>query len=189
MKKSDWKLLYNPFTRIAGWKAFFMGLPIVCLTVILGWLTGTMAYGLEVKAVGGFELWRGFYFTGTGIACTVAVMYLTGSIFSKGVRFQDILGTVTLARTPYLLSPLMGVFMNKDFMESFEAGIQAGDLGVIDWSGMALSGIFMISVSVWAVAMLYHAFRVSTDLKGPKCTLLFILSLLVSEIIMLVILW
>lgn len=187
--KSNWKLLYNPFTKVAGWKAFFIGLPIVCLTVVLGWLTGTAAYGLEIKSGGDFPLWEGFLATGTGLACTIVVMYLIGLIFSKGVRFQDIAGTVMLARAPYILSPLLGLVGGGNFGVEVMEAVRTLDLSLIDWGRLGWISIISLVISVWAIAMLWHAFRISTNLKGTKAVLLFILALLLSEIIMLVILW
>lgn len=187
--KNNWKLLYNPFDRIAGWKAFLAGLPIVCATVVLGWLTDTVAYGLEVKTGGGISLEKDFIFTGVGLACTVIIMYVVGLIFSKGVRFQDILGTVTLARAPYILSPLVGLLADPDLDIQMEEMMQTGNMGAINWSSILFISLFAIVVSVWAVALLYHAFRTSTGLKGGKCAGLFIFSLIASEVVMLCILW
>ncbi len=186
--KNNWQLLYNPFTKIAGWRAFFIGLPIVCLTVILGWLTGTAAYGLEIKT-GEFSLGEGFLATGTGLACTIVVMYLIGLIFSKGVRFQDIAGTVVLARAPYILSPLLGLAGGGSFGNEVTEAVRTLDLSLIDWGQVIWISILSLAVSVWAIAMLWNAFRISTNLKGAKAVLLFILALLLSEIIMLAILW
>lgn len=185
---SNLKLLYNPFTRMAGWGAFFAGLPIVCATVVLGWLVNMAIYGLEIKSGGEFTLLQAFAATGTGLACTVGVIYLIGIIFSKGVRFQDVLGTVTFARAPYLFAPLLGLIPSSDFAENAMAAARTYDLSIIDWGEMALIATFSILLSVWAVTMLWHAFRVSTDLKGGKAVLLFIFSLITSEILMFVIL-
>lgn len=33
--KNKLKLLYNPFERIAGWKAFFIGISIVSISVVI----------------------------------------------------------------------------------------------------------------------------------------------------------
>lgn len=183
MKNNLRELFYNPFSRVAGWKAFFIGLPVVCITVVLGWLTDTVAFGLEVKVGGGLSLTQNFMLTGIGLACTVVTMYIIGLIFSKNVRFQDILGTVTLARVPYLLSPLLGLMTKSGFAEA----MTTGSMSSMEWTLFVISMIFSILLIVWTTAMLYHAFRVSTYLKGAKCTILFIVTLLVSEIIMLVI--
>ncbi len=181
------KLLYNPFTRLAGWGAFFAGLPIVCATVVLGWLVDMAIYGLEMKAGGEFTLLQSFAVTGTGLACTVGVMYLTGILFSRGVRFQDVLGTVTFARAPYLLAPSLGLIPSSDLAENAMAAARTDNLAIVNWGEIALIATFSILLLVWAVAMLWHAFGVSTGLKGGKAVSLFILSLLSSEILMLVI--
>lgn len=186
--KTNLKLLYDPFSRIAGWRAFFAGLPIVCATVLLGWLAGAYAFGLEIKT--GFELTlpRAFAYTGIGLACYVAVMYIVGLIFSRGVRFQDILGTVTLARAPYIFSPLLGLVADPRLSSQIKEMSLDGNPGVINWFSLVLIAILAIATSVWAVAMLYYAFRTSTGMKGAKCAWLFILSLIASEAAMLVIL-
>lgn len=190
--KNLFKLAYNPFTRIAGWKAFFIGILIVCATAVVGWQSQTVSYGLEIKATAPTSLVNVFLVTGVGLLCYVAVFYLLGVIFARGTRFQDILGTVTLARYPYLLASLFGFLIKGDFDSLTMDAIMENPFGVlemINWGSMAVMSLIFMFVSVWAVALLYNGFKVSTDLKGGKCTGLFILGLVLSEVIMLVILW
>lgn len=45
-KNSNWNLLWNPFTRIAGWQAFWVGIVIVIISTILAHYGGLLLMAL-----------------------------------------------------------------------------------------------------------------------------------------------
>lgn len=111
MEKSNWNLLINPFYKIAGWKAAAIGLAVILATVALGYLSNTVFYGISIKLVSEITFGRALSLCFIGVACYVAVMYLVALLFAKGVRFQDIFGTVALARWPNIFAALPGFFI------------------------------------------------------------------------------
>ena len=189
--------VYNPFTQLAGWKAFGIGFIILCLATFVGYLGNTVFYGISIKTVQSVTLGNAFFLQFMGLAVTVLIMWATALVFAKHVRFQDILGTITFAKYP--LTPITFVIwlFNKP-IENFTNKMLSIDLTnyneianlftVFDYLLILLITIVIIPMFVWTIALLFNAFRVSTNLKGGKCILLFIAALLISEILIMVIL-
>ncbi|MDH6354441.1 hypothetical protein M2132_000769 [Dysgonomonas sp. PH5-45] len=195
MKNNDWlKLLYNPFSRIAGWKAFGIGAVIVAVSVYIACATGNYFSGaMNIRYIGpSATLLPAFMLQIQGLLCMVALMYVAGLIFSKGVRFQDVLGTVTLSRYPYLFAAI-ACFLVKDIdMKSFVQNItQAATnqtLGIShEFINVIIFGLILLVLVVWYIALLYNAFRVSTDIKGAKGIVIFIVTLILTDILNLLI--
>ena len=189
----NWKWVYNPFEKIAGWKAFGAGIVILCITTVIGYFGNTVFYGISINTVPSVTWGMAFSLQGLGLAVTVVVMWITALLSAKHVRFQDILGTVTLAKYPLViemiimlafskwLNELTGMIMSaggiQEIMEVFQ------NLTILDYTLFVVMTIVSLLFLVWTIALLYNAFRVSTNLKGSKCTLLFIAIILISEII------
>ena len=176
---NKWKMLYNPFEWIAGWKAFVIGIIIVCVTVVVGHLGSTYFYGIQVKHIPDISLLTAFLLQVTGLGITTLIMYLVSVIAAKGVRFQDVLGTVTLARYPFLLAALAGFLITSETLDSILNGTKMETQAIIQ---LSVSGIIMMLVIILGVALLYNAFKVSTNIKGAKGVFLFILIMILSEI-------
>ncbi|MCL1932368.1 MAG: YIP1 family protein [Candidatus Azobacteroides sp.] len=184
--KNNWKLVYNPFEKVAGWKAFGIGIVILSITTIIGYFGNTVFYALEIK-IGSSVTWStAFFVQFLGLAVTVVIMYATALLFAKHTRFQDILGTVTLAKYPLLLVALVGLALGKSMAPLDAEKLIKMEYTFFDLIPLILFGVATIIFVVWEIALLYNAFRVSTNLKGLKCALLFIAVLLISEIVTLV---
>jgi hypothetical protein len=120
-------------------------------------------------------------------------MWITALLSAKHVRFQDILGTVTLSKYPLVLSVVMSLAYSKWLNELSEKILSAANIQEIieifnrltplDYTLFLMMTIVSILFLVWTIALLFNAFRVSTNLKGTKCALLFIAIILISEII------
>ncbi|MDR2145022.1 MAG: hypothetical protein LBE91_00995 [Tannerella sp.] len=190
-KIASW--VYNPFRQIAGWKAFAIGLIILCVTTVIGYFGNTVFFGISVKLVASVTWFRAFFVQGLGLAVTALVMWIIALLSAKHVRFQDILGTVTLSKYPLVFAAIVFWIFGKRFieltekMESF-ANIQEikdiiSKLSLSDYALFAMMVIVSILILVWTITLLFNAFRVSTNLKEVKCALLFMAALLISEII------
>jgi hypothetical protein len=187
-----WKWIYNPFEKIAGWKAFGIGILILGITTILGYFSNTIFFGISIKQVHSITLCKAFSLQALSLAITVAVMYLTALFFAKRVRFQDILGTVTLAKYPLLLIiPLLWT-LNDKMMEITDRLLQAlqdnlyqmaNVFSISDYVVLIGYSFLSLIILVWNIALLFNAFKVSTNMKGVKCGLVFTAILLVAEII------
>ena len=185
--KNKLQMFYNPFERIAGWKAFYIGLIIVCLTVLIGLFSNVCFPGvLDAKIVVNLGLIDAFIFQFIGLISLVLFFYLSSLIFAKNVRLQDILGAVLLARFPYFFVSLLGFLIQAETILLFDNAIRTGnieDLAVVLSSfGFILVTILMIPFIIWFIVLLYNGFRVSTGLRGGKCIFVFIGSVLIAEI-------
>jgi len=187
--KHNWKWAYNPFEKVAGWKAFGIGLIILCITTITGYFFNTVFYGISIKTVPCVSLGRAFSLQGTGLAVLVIVMYITALLFTKNVRFQDILGTVTLAKYPLFFS-LIPIILFGNRLNEFTEKIMSASINemiklitISDYIFLLVFSIMAFAIIIWEIVLLFNAFRVSTNLKGLKLAILFLSIMFISEII------
>lgn len=192
MKNSLWSLLVNPFTHIAGWKAFVLGIIIVCVTVLIGYFSNIYFPGaLDVKVTTRVSLKSAYVFQMIGLASLVLVMYLSSLIFAKRTRFQDILGTVTLSRFPLFFTALSGFLVEEDCINNLAQLVldRSTAFNISDYVGFIIVMLLMIPVVIWQIALLYNAFKVSTGMKGGKCIVVFIGSVILAEIISIILIY
>ena len=176
--KNKWKWIYNPFEFIAGWKAFGIGVVILCITTIIGYFGNFVFYVLNINTVSDVTLGMAFVVQTLSLIVMVALMYVAALFFAKHVRFQDILGTVTLAKYPLLIAALLLLVFNKpmmSFIKSIDLNkIMNNEFIISDYTSfylVSLFGLIALIVMIWEIALIYNAFRVSTNFKGTKCAL------------------
>jgi hypothetical protein len=190
--KNKWELFYNPFTKIAGWRAFAIGAVVVCATVWIGYYNGAYFTGVQMKQVLHLplSLWQCFLTQGTGLLSMIVLMYAISLLYVKRVRLQDVAGTVVLSRFPYLFiaiflfyfTPVLLPFHEK-LQEPLSVETPLNTLHISDYIALMLFVVFTLLIVVWSFALLYHAFKVSTGIKGRKTGVLFTGILILSEII------
>ena len=183
MKNDDFKLLLNPFYKVAGWKAVFIGLIFVCATTLLGYLSNTTFFGIEVKYVHSVTIGRAFALHGAGLGVYFVVMYLVSVILARGVRMQDILGTVMLSRYPLIFAAIPGFFITLpdiDFMNPTPAHFSEM-LHLL--TPTLLGAVFMMIFSIWSLVVMYNGFKTSTGLKGARCGVGYALTIIIAEIV------
>jgi len=181
MKSKDiFSLIINPFTRIAGWQAFGFGLVIVVLTGIIGTFSNVAFDGvIDMHLTQKLTFVHSFEFLAIDIVSLVSIMTITGFIISKGFRFIDILGTMTLAKAPYIILAIAGYFtVSPDINE-----IMKNPFIVFQSLSFIILTLLSIPVTVWTITLLYNALKTSCGVKASKLTIAFIIALLVSEII------
>lgn len=188
-KSSGFTFLMNPFHLIAGGKAFLIGLGTLLLLSWLGYLSGThfdgvldIHYGC-LTASSPYIVHLFYQLCAWGIM--TALLYFAAWVMSaSSVRLIDIAGTSALARIPLILAALTGfipeVHICPEDSDSLTA-IMSILKDNIAW--ISLTGIICILVSVWYIVLLYNAFSVSGNMKGPKGILTFIVALLIGEVI------
>ncbi len=169
------KKLFNPFVYVAGTQALLLGLVFVALTTGLGYLNnshfnGVLDYHKPPELLGKSIL----YSAGEQliiIGCLTGLFYAAGLIFSKSaIRFIDVAGTMTLSRAPMLLSAIGGFAMPKSL----------GSIADITMPVILLS-LAVILWTIWSIALAYNAFSVSCNIKGRRCTTVFIPTLIIAE--------
>ena len=178
--KNVLRYIYNPFEKIAGWQALILGLIIVVLSGFIGKQANLMFDG-AIDAHFGKEVtyYQTFMMLFIDIACVGAVMYLAGLLVTRNFRFIDLLGTMTLARAPYLLLSLTGLFVT--IPETAE--LLANPALIFSNPGFLIFIALSFPAIIWVIALMYNAWKVSTGAKGSKMIIAFIAGLFVAEVI------
>lgn len=164
--------LFNPFLRIAGFRALWIGLFVMVLVSGLAIFSRCHFDGaLDVHI--GAQSPRWFYFAENLIAWVslFITLYVAGRFSSKSkIRLLDVAGTVILARWPMIFVAL-AAFIIKDIP------VTAHDITL----PLIVFGFISMIFSVWMIALLYNAYSVSCNVKGSRATLSFIISIIVAE--------
>lgn len=179
MKNNFFHLLVNPFTRIAGWQAFGLGLLFVALMGFVGSSSGVAFDGVFDMHLFQNSLPHAFTLLGIDLASIVLVMWIVGLITSKNFRFIDILGTMTLAKAPFLILAVFGYFVEAPDLNA----IMKDPNVILQSTTFLIMMILTMPVMVWGITLLFNALKVSCDLKGSRLTIAFITGLFVSEIV------
>jgi len=189
-KRTFTQWLFNPFKFIAGYQALLIGLAAIMLTSLLGSLSNTHFDGvLDVHTGPRAPLW---FFLSEGLINWISLvipLLFFGLILSRSaLRTVDVFGTQALARFPYLISavafiPLAyasgGEDLTAKFMESGFSAIATPALLLT----LGLAIIVAIPMIIWMVVLMYRAYTVSCNIKGPKAIVTFIISLIGAEVL------
>lgn len=177
------KWFYNPFQFIAGWKAFGIGMVILILTTIIGHWGHVVFYALEIKTGTGATFGQALILQLLGLSVTVTILYLTALCFARHTRFQDILGTITLAKYPLLPFAFVAVILRDKIASINATKIIEHQLSPSGYIYLSVFAIISLLILIWEITLLYNAFSVSSNLKKTKCAILFTIALIVSEIV------
>lgn len=172
-----WKMLFNPFTRIAGWQAFLPGLVVILALSIVGSYSGIVFDGVVDVHFSNADVLTSLQYMGFSMLALILVFWLVALLLSNGFRFIDLLGTLTLSKAPYLLLAIAGFFADAPDAQTIisNPGI------LLESTGFLIVTAITIPVTIWSVALMYHAFSISCDLKGSRATVAFIVALLFAE--------
>ena len=165
------KWLINPFERVAGWQALFIGLAAMALTAVVGKINHVAFDGvLDVHGGASFGYLAAFAMQAVNLLAIFLTMWLAGVCFSKSkLRAIDVAGTMALARAPMLALTIIC------FLPVIPAGLY-------DIPRMVIFGFITISFIIWMIALTYNAYSVSCHIKGSKAVISFIGALLTAEI-------
>lgn len=106
-------------------------------------------------------------------------MTIGAFILTKNFRIVDILGTMTLARTPFFVVGCSFLFVKQP-----EYGeIIKNPTIILTYPMFLVFALLSIPVLVWVIALMFNAFKVSTGTNGGKMIAVFVFALLIAEII------
>ena len=182
--------LFRPFTFIAGAKALVLGIIVLVILSILGYLSNTHFDGILDIHLGEQNtstpyIIHGFYQLSTWLVLT-AVFYITARISSKSeTRLIDIAGTMALSQSPLIFASLTGFIPFFHFsldINSMTMGAMTDALkdNIIP---LMLGAVVFMVFSIWSIILKYNAYSVSANLKGPKAWISFGLALFVCEVV------
>jgi hypothetical protein len=189
-KRNLTQWLFNPFRFIAGYQALLIGLAAIILTSLLGSLSNTHFDGvLDVHTPRQAPQW---FFLCEGLInwISLAILLLVlGLIVSRSsFRTIDVIGTQALARWPYLVTALaMLPEANRKVPEYLMTKLTQSHTAILingtDIAIFAITMFLTILMLIWMVALMYRAYAVSCNIKGPKAIVTFIVGLIGAEAI------
>ena len=186
MKKETLSLLFNPFKKIAGFKALCWGFIGLIASMVLSIVTnfhyqGFLRFGGALKSA-----W--WFFAAEHLAVWLVpatLFYIGGLIFSGSkIRIIDIFGTTLFAQIPFVimnlfvLPPVVQRAMNIDLNMSLQNIVTDPDY-ISGTRIFMVSIIFLILTLVW----MFNALRVSCNLKGGKLAIVYIVGILLGDFI------
>ncbi len=189
-KRTFAQWLFNPFKFIAGYQALLIGLAAILLASLIGSLSNTHFDGvLDVHTGLQAPLW---FFLSEGLINWISLvipLFFFGLIISRSsFRTIDVIGTQALARFPYLISAI--AFLPVAYAsggEDLTAKLMAGGFSAIATPALLLTLGLAILVAIlmiiWMVALMYRAYAVSCNIRGPKAIVTFIISLIGAEVL------
>ncbi len=190
LKKAE--LFFNPFHYVAGVHSLIIGVGIIFLVSVIGYFANCRFDGLIDVHIGGVlhaPFWI-FIFEGFvnwfAIACVVTI---SAKIVTKSkYRAIDVFGTMALARYPYSIIAVLSLipsiaryshYITSKFLKTGMAvSVQPYDAAVF-----ALWLILIMVLIVFSIILMYRAFSVSCNARGPKAIWYFIVVFFVCEII------
>lgn len=181
------KMLFNPFERYAGLQALTAGAVIALLAALGASLFQTRFDGvLDAHYISGeVDFVTALSDQLINPACAFVTFYLLAVILgARGLRPVDMLGTLMLARAPYVFMPLanIGGYMSAQgeaVMKSVESDPLNPDLGPI----LAMLPVILVSLvlMIWMIALIFNAWKVCTNFKSARLIGGFIAALILAE--------
>lgn len=166
--------LFNPFRYVAGARALIYGWAAMLLTSVVAWLSGVHFDGVIDAHIGRRGSWGMYAVEGVidWLAVTL-VFYASGRMLSSSaIRLIDVAGTMALARYPMFFAAWVG-FLPVSEVKSLS------DIGPVFW---VVTAVFIVT-SIWMIALMFNAFRVSCNVKGGQAVGGFIAGLLIAEVL------
>lgn len=189
--KNQLKLFFNPFVKIAGYRAALIGLIVLGFSSWLNSLYNVHLGGIiDIYLVKSVSLkiaaLENIIIVGSLIIVCGFLLYIF-----RGFRFRiiDLLGLILFSRIPFVLAPLIAVSIpEKKLQRLLEAaenisGPQGLEGILNELVLISLIGFVMLLLIVLFIIWLYNAFVLLSNDKGLKVNLLFIVGLIVSEIV------
>ncbi len=183
MKLTNW--LFHPFDRLAGFKALVLGLVFLALSVAL--VTWFKARYDGVLNLHFFETvsWSAVALDQILNALCLLV-FLGGSNYllsNRKPRLINLSGTLILAMAPMTLLPLQnanGALSDLSATVAQDPTAALNVLQLISPAQLIFSTIFSLALLAYHVYLLFKAYQICGDFKGPKLGLSFALALLLA---------
>jgi len=184
------KFLFNPFRYVAGWESLLIGVIVLLATSVTGYYSHIHFPDLlSVKTHYGLPYPLILAENGLNWFVPSLLFYIAALLFSPStVRAIDIFGTMALARWPYFLVSFTGFSDTLERLGKFMIwkSLNTGDPVTMSTGDTLLAItllLFTMLSTIWMVALMVNAFKVSANLKGTKLTVLFIVILITSAIL------
>lgn len=183
--------LFTPFKFIAGSKALVIGILVLALLSIFGYLGNVHFGGIIGPSIADSSsespyILHACYQLSAWISMTL-VFYITARIVSKtSVRLIDIAGTMAVSQAPFILVALLGLspdvhpHVGDPNTASINEIMQAVKENIVM---ITMISIISILVMIWSIVLKYNAYSVSTNIKGVIGGVSFTIGIIICEIL------
>jgi hypothetical protein len=181
-------LLFNPFEKYSDKTLMLFGFLFSLLGAFLGYFFNVRFDGvLDLHFVEKVTIYQPVLDIGIDITCSSTILFLVGKQINNKTRFIDILSASMIARTPlYCIT-----FFNADNFiynstQKMLAMVEPGKIENLDvWDMLVIIIFALITILflIWCIVLLFNGFKIATNAKGTKHTLLFILEITLAEIL------
>ncbi|MBV6646157.1 MAG: hypothetical protein KI790_11950 [Cyclobacteriaceae bacterium] len=163
-------LVLNPYNRLAGIRAIFLGLIIHIVLTSISFYSGThINSNLFFKLASDTPFWYFLAEMSLHASLNILGLIVTGYLLSRTqFRLIDIIGTALFSRAPLVLLPAARL------IPAFKSFYVTSPVIYI------LILIFIVSV-IWSITLLYNAFKISCNPKSKFTNIGFIAAMLLSE--------
>lgn len=188
--------LFNPFRYVAGWSALGLGLVAILLSAYIGSFNDAHFDGvLDTHFNKSSPIWVFLAEGAIDWLCMGVILAIGGLVFARSsFRLIDLLGTQALARWPTVITSfavmIPGFRKYNDYLT--HKITNGGSPVVVDNIDTLLFGLVMLVtllMIIWMVALMYRAYCVSCNIKGPKAIGSFIVSLCIAELVSKLVIW
>ena len=165
-------LFYKPFLVLAGVRSIIVAVIGIFAVSGLAFVTGTHHYGLLNINFAKDTVFTTFFlehFTYWGVS---AVLFYSAGLFLSvsSIRFVDVAGTMGVSRLPLIFLSIARLI---PAFESFP----------VYSFNMYFLFVLHICVASWSAVLMFNAYRITCNVKGPKAAASFFVCLLGTEII------
>jgi hypothetical protein len=197
MKKANYKLLINPFERIAGWEALAWGIGGLFIYSLLSYFSGTHHNGLLQFGMPHSDVFLRFAAERLVIWLIPTIIFCVGGlILSKSkVRMVDIFGTMAFSLLPFIPVALLDFL---PWVRKMEAAILQIDMTAspaqmneqvlqllksFDFIIGIIISIFILIFFVWVLIWMFKALKISCNLKGKSLWILYLIGIFGGDIL------
>lgn len=181
--------LLNPFQKIAGLKALFLGMITLLLISFFG-VKAQLFYLSPMSTINASVLAKQtithpfMFLLGQNMICWLilaTLLCITAKIIQKKkTRFVDFFGTIAFGRFPTLLVTLSILLMRIINPSLLDIDMSSGypihfSLMQYIWS------IPIVVLAIWQAVIYFYAYKESSGLMGKKCVLSFLAAFIISE--------
>lgn len=179
------KRIVNPFVYLGGGRALAWGIVGLLATAALATWSGQTFRGIVSVGYGDWPLWKTTVAQLLIWGVFATLLYAAGLLLSKSrIRAIDVYGTNLFARLPFvLLFALASLTSIRDYLDSIRTlNFDQLEMALPPVSVLlfALAALFVL---VWYFTWTYNAFAVSTNLRGGRAAVSFIVCYVLAEVL------
>ena len=179
-------LLFKPIAKFQESTLLIFGILVAAISLFVAVQTGIRFDGAIDAHVGNdISIVTALKDLVIAIATMVLFLFIAAKIVNSKTRFIDILNTVLVARITILFLAMISAL---PYLKNIGTKILAAQGNSIEVTKIALNPLFLfvslllVVLLVWYIALLWNGFKISSNAKGGKSVVLFIIAIVSAEV-------